>query len=301
MRNLTLLFLFFCGTFAFSQEWAPIGATWYYTRTSVFPNIPAHSNKYEVTGDTLIQGKLCRKIEKQFQMTNDRPLVEYTYEENDTVFFYDDAFSEFQILYDFNADSSDYWDIKVYDVFDPGDIDTIRVIVVNVDSININGFWLKELKVQSVGFDECNGVGYTGFSIIETIGDPGGLFNFQSFDCATNEYPYYSGLRCYDDTIIGHYETTGINGECELIVGMNEIQKSEIGIYPNPASDFTIVKGIEKSSYTVQIYSIGGRLILEENSESGEVLDISKLDSGSYILKIIENGSIIYTRRFAKI
>lgn len=175
--------------------------------------------KFESVKDTMVLGKNCRKITKRHKLVcNDRPLNEYMYSENDTVYFYDPNFNDFQVLYDFSANQFDSWTILVKD--DPlRNVDTLTIIVDSTDVVSINGFDLKQLYVtyrfiydfQNTG--DIDTIHYQS-SIIERIGDLQYMFNYApawSFTCDGN---YTNGLRCYEDPVIGLYET-GLAESCD--------------------------------------------------------------------------------------
>ncbi len=78
-----------------------------------------------------------------------------------------------------------------------------------------------------------------------------------------------------------------INDDSELFAGQ------VISVYPNPATDFIIVQSESKGR--VELYDINGKHVVESNSETETRIDITKLNSGIYILKIenIKSKSVI--------
>ena len=81
----------------------------------------------------------------------------------------------------------------------------------------------------------------------------------------------------------------------------NETKSLNIGIYPNPTSDFITVN-LKESPSTIQIYSAEGRLLLSKNSllSSMNKIDIRTLKSGSYLIKIMYKDGKTSTKRFIK-
>lgn len=55
-------------------------------------------------------------------------------------------------------------------------------------------------------------------------------------------------------------------------------------ISPNPSSDFLNIKGIE-GAFQISIYDIGGRCVLNEQTDTGRKIDVQKLANGIYFLK----------------
>ena len=64
----------------------------------------------------------------------------------------------------------------------------------------------------------------------------------------------------------------------------NNFQNNETSIYPNPASDFVIVKSKEKLS-SVDIFTMEGRKVL---SSKDSRIETSSLQSGVYLIKIVD-------------
>lgn len=72
---------------------------------------------------------------------------------------------------------------------------------------------------------------------------------------------------------------------CGILVNAKstEIQEQPISIFPNPAEDYLIVKGVEVENY--EILTIDGRMIRSCQSESREI-DVADLPRGLYWLKL---------------
>lgn len=65
----------------------------------------------------------------------------------------------------------------------------------------------------------------------------------------------------------------------------NEAQN--VTVYPNPATDIIYVNTGFEGAAKVQIYSLDGSLVLSTQiSASGEAIDVSRLSSGLYIIKV---------------
>lgn len=291
--KITFLTLFIVLFFnASGQEWAPIGASWHYTFNTIWSPPPnSFSKKYEVTGDTTINGQTCSKIVKE-HVVNNRPNIEYMYQENDSVFFYDTAFAEFQVLYDFNAEIDDFWYIKVKDINSPGDIDTVKVIVTDFDYIDVNGTMLKRMQVIYEYLYENPTSSYSNGTIVQTLGDLNLLFNYDPHDGVIYDGPYSSGLRCYDDFNIGHYEATGINGYCEFVATLSENSFPTLSFFPNPVEDLLTISLTEKEIEKVLIYDLNGKLMLSTSSDTN-IIDLTSIPEGNYMIKVICSGEVL--------
>ncbi|MFA5420296.1 MAG: T9SS type A sorting domain-containing protein, partial [Bacteroidales bacterium] len=67
-------------------------------------------------------------------------------------------------------------------------------------------------------------------------------------------------------------------------VGVDEMPKPLISVYPNPAHDKININGLE--SGTVTMYASSGSIVLQKTNFSGNTIDISNLSRGVYVLDI---------------
>lgn len=215
-----------------ATDFAPVGATWYYTEHFFmgFPDPEEDYIQFKSEKDTLIYGELCRKITKRHKiLCNDRPDVEYVFTRNDTVFYFDNDVNDFQILYDFNAEKGDSWTVQV------SNSDSITVVVDSIGQTYINGKSLKKWFVRYVCSE--NNVHHQGESeavIVETIGDLSYLFNIGGYWFTPCDGNSSGGLRCYMDDEIGYY-TTGISETCDDVISFYFADISDKGcVSANP-------------------------------------------------------------------
>jgi hypothetical protein len=70
-----------------------------------------------------------------------------------------------------------------------------------------------------------------------------------------------------------------------ILSDINEIPEFEIGIFPNPTSDFITIQGIPKSAnFRVTVTDMSGRIIKSESNKSK--IDIRELASGIYLVAL---------------
>lgn len=79
--------------------------------------------------------------------------------------------------------------------------------------------------------------------------------------------------------------TLGILYQTTLkVLGISEIVKDDIKIYPNPTSDFISLKLSSKNKIDEAIiYDNSGRLVLRKNIELGKI-DLRSLNTGNYLI-----------------
>jgi hypothetical protein len=189
-----------------TRDFAPLNAKWYFSQSFAW-NDNTEYLTIESTGDTIIQGKNCKVLEKKGELSctyyNEKDFV---YREKGIVYFYSPLTNNFQILYNHNAQKDSFW-TNVFSISFPFTtsnlIDTVQVTVDSVSNILVNDF---DLKTYYVTYRSLNknyeNWRYQGL-IIEKIGDVSFLFNFQEAGtfCEINE----KGLKCYEDDQLGRF------------------------------------------------------------------------------------------------
>lgn len=277
---------------SFTQEWAEIGTQWHYNYTGT------SYSTFESTGDTLISGKLCRKIEKSkpYDFWGSRPMTEFTYYSNDSVYFYDLNYPGFHLLYDFGANPGEYWFYQFPGESYVGDIDSIKTTVDSVDYVTINGYSLRRLFVHydTIGFEF--GDDYylpTSSTIIEFLGDTLNLFSTFTMDetIFDTEFPY--GLRCFEDPTIGFYPT-GIVDSCTWTNSLeNEnLEANSIIIYPNPTTGTITVTFPQETNGDFYLFNVQGKELMHINLVPEQQIDLNALNPGIYFYQIYSTSGV---------
>tara|TARA_Y100000589_G_scaffold331882_2_gene387645 strand:- start:25432 stop:26358 length:927 start_codon:yes stop_codon:yes gene_type:complete len=307
MKKTTIIFfLTFISLFTNSkaQNFAPIGATWYYDEVFSFTNSNARDFiKFTVVKDTVINGQLCSKIVKRHRvLCAFRDSVEFIYTQNDTVFFYDTSFNTFQILYDFNAQAGDSWQILMKN--NQNTIDTLTIRVDSTSTTLINGLSLKTLHVTYISSNPDAVMNYYNSKIIERIGDMQYMFNWSpyTFTCDDNAS---NGLRCYQDSVLGYY-STGIADSCNLVItgifDKNNFSNT-FSITPNPAQDFAVINVSRSfSELQIDIYNISGKKIEQITSlQNSFKISFKNFSKGMYFISVKnEKGNLIGYQKIIK-
>lgn len=75
------------------------------------------------------------------------------------------------------------------------------------------------------------------------------------------------------------------------ILGISELEKDKVKIFPNPTADFIYVKLNSKSKIEeAEIYDLSGKLVFRTKSDS-EKLDLRQLQQGTYLI-VFKNSDI---------
>ncbi|RFC53112.1 T9SS type A sorting domain-containing protein [Brumimicrobium aurantiacum] len=263
-----------------AQNWAPVGAEWYYSEIPVQQEGVTFS-KIEVEKDTIVNGQQCSKIIGNFQCPWSGP--QFTYESNDTIYFYNSEVDTFQFLFDIGASPGDTWEIN----YIPTSIstDTAKFIVDSVGQTNTAGETLRIVHITQMNVNDVN-FGFYG-PIIERVGAPQLLTNY--FNCHPE-----GQIRCYSDQLINYHKDTSI--PCDYsTVGLTEEAKSNINIYPNPVNNALKISSNFEKKYTYEIYNLIGEKVSFGGVLNNQI-DVSSLEYGTYLLKLndgLEEFSVI--------
>lgn len=276
---------------AIYNEWAPVGASWYYTLKN--PDVTGYNyTKYTSVSDTTVQGKACRKITKtRDPECMDRPVFEIMYSSNDTVFCLDTTSNSFIPLYIFNTPVGGSWTI-------PLGSDSLIVTVDSISSTNVNGFDLKKLwvhytKIQDQSFYEGS------FLITQRLGET--KFMFHTFDGSNCTGKYPDGIRCYEDAFTGLYNTH-LTPNCDNVSGIEDMFNSENmpRLYPSPASQMIHIEvPAAMGEVNYFLHDISGRQLQQGSFSSKEIIITSELKSGLYYVTLLSKTQS-YSLRFSK-
>lgn len=300
MKNLLITFMIFWSLQLLAQDFAPLGATWYYTENFVLTGDKAYL-KIKSVKDTLFQGKNCKLLFKTTLLQcNNRTELEIVYAQDSAVYFWDKDFAKFQKLYDFKVTKGNYWSILIK--HDLAEIDTIKVYV---DSISTTKILNKTHKVLYVSYHPSyyNYVADYSSKIVFPIGDFTYLFNFAPYWAGACDFNTSGGLRCYEDSEFGYY-STAIADSCTYIYKYkwNSIDKLKdndfkVVVAPNPTQGKLKISCNDNLKYKICLIDCFGRNIKTGNFMNEVVFDISAYPKGMYFILIQnETGMTSHTK-----
>lgn len=216
-----------------------MGAKWWYNSVHDPDTNEGVVTTFESIGDTTISGIVCRKIiMKPFYTYLFYSDTLFMYEDSGRVFKYYPALDTFLTLYDFNLSPGNTYTVYC-DNSEGYIVDSLLITITSSENIVVNG---NNLRKQKFSFFFS---GYTlGNEIIERIGST--YFLIPYYDLT--EIPF-GPLRCYEDNVIGHYET-GYAEYCDIILNENEIENNET-IFLRPTITGNILQIVNKSSLII--------------------------------------------------
>ena len=215
---------------------------------------------------------------------------EYVYEENGLVYWWNKDLEDFTVLYDYDAEAGDEWEIKV----------ETESILVHVDSVGLFEYDGESHKMLHISDQDniFNG------DIVAGYGHMTSFFP----ERLMNRGKGYSveGLRCYwvGDALLYHNDYEDCDAiYAELHNGINEDGPSTgsgtFTVYPNPTDGILFVQTLRATSLPDQTYRItnlmGQTLLKGRISAETQQIDISILPEGMYFISVGET-----TRKFMK-
>ena len=245
-------------------------------------------------GDTVVQDEpthiLVRINTLYDKALHDDTTREYVYERNGKVYWWNKTLEEFTVLYDFNAQVGDEWEIKVRN----------ESLVMHVDAVEIieyEGHAYRMLHVSDAGDlfsgDIVCGIGHLTSFFPERLMDNGDGIRIE-------------GLRCYwvEDELVFKYGDEDCDAIYEELHGINEDGPSTgsgtagtLTVYPNPTDGVLFVQTLRATSLPAETYCITnltGQTVLS-GSITDETLqiDVTGLAEGMYFISVGEE-----TRKF---
>ena len=288
-----------------APDFGPVGASWYYTLFNPVFSSDISYLKISSTGDTIVNGRKCRIIEKTANLEyTGRPDIEYIYQEDSVVWFWDETFEKFQVLYDLTKKEGEYWKIEVLDTHNENRLDTLRITVDSISTIEINDQILQELHVTYQVISVEHSQPYSSV-IIEKIGDIHYMFNYSPFSTLDYDGPVSGGLRCYEDPELGFY-STGIAESCDYEYEDPDTgttlpgHSREVHVYPNPARDIINILTGKAAEHHYELLDIRGVKFLGGSFNGDLRLDISAIPVGVYFLRILEGNRLISVHKLLK-
>ncbi len=306
MHLLTTIFLFFIMLpQTKGQSLLTDGTEWHYHLIEFWTS-GFKSNRCYIEGDTLIDQKQCKIYHRTYATCDFRSHVEYLYEEDQKLFYYDTTLQRFLMLYDYGALPGDtitleYWpDFNLF-----GD----SLFYIRVDSIHPFLYDTFELKKFYITYDDYDDEeisfpeNYDKGEIIEGIGSVVNFFHF--IETGLCDWLYNVKLRCFTypgaETI--HFDEI----PCDSVTSSTEISTyGRIEVFPNPFGEtVTIHSDFELENPILTIYTIGGRDIYHEQISGKAPLNhpiqLPSLPNGVYLLRVFEaDRQLRYTVRLAK-
>jgi hypothetical protein len=269
------------------NEIFPLGSEWYYEIQNENGNI-TYQYMYQA-GDTIINNDTAHilvKINTLYDKDIHTEVThEYVYERDGKLYWWNKTLGEFTVLYDFNAEVGDEWEIKV-------GTESIVMHVDAVEDFEYEGKTYRMLRVSDAD-DIFSG------DIVCGIGHLTSFFPERLMD--NRDGIRVEGLRCYwiEDELVFNPEG---EEECDAIYsevhGIEEDGPSTpstgsgtagaFAVYPNPTNGVLFVETVCTPSLPDQTYRITnlmGQTVLSGNiNADNQQINVSSLPQGMYFI-----------------
>jgi hypothetical protein len=262
-----------------NQDFAPIGAEWYFGRT-FFSTSAIDYNMYHVLADTMINSKLCKTIEVLHSTCNLMPKSFYFYQDSDKIYYNSKADDSFLLLYDFGKKSGESWWMEVRTYYDES-IDSILISVIDVSNTIINDHSMDVMNITMGKSD--NWIGFDG-KIYKYIGHEKDLFPFIHGAC---DESFNHMLRCFISDTNSLSVVFDSQKTCDYSnVKIMDFNYSTLNnIYPNPVENFLFFENSNHNKIQISIYDYLGRIIINTTT-TDNYLQVQDINKGFYILKL---------------
>ena len=279
---ISILILFVISTKIISQTtWFEKDATWHYSYSSFWEGDGYEKMTY--SKDTIIQGKLCYKLNRAIKFISYQFFDTIQYQlppqmvhlSGDTIWLYEN--NSFSQLYNFDLRVGDTVSFMIFPTLQKN-----KNIVSDIQTIKINN---ENLKQQTITVYSDNEI-ITTLINVEKLGLTSSPFSFfwNEFSFGLQDGPIYN-FRCYSDKF-----TPTINysmEDCETlpkIVKTDDKEKeTDFLLYPNPCREKLFISNLNQE-VDFKIYDIFGKDVI--NGKTIAEIDVNKLQNGLYLLKV---------------
>ena len=238
-------------------------------------------------GDTIVQDEqthILVKINTLYDKgLRDEVTHEYVYERDGKLYWWNKTLEEFTVLYDYEAEVGDSWEIKV----------GTRALDMHVDAveeIEYEGRTYRMLRVSDPedlfsGNIVC-GIGHlTSFFPEKLMGD--------------SDRMRVEGMRCYwnEGELVFKYGDEDCDAIYSDVHGVEESVENQFDVYPNPTNGVLFVETRLIASLPDQTYRItnlmGQTLLTGQITAENQQINVSSLPQGMYFISV---GDV--TRKF---
>ncbi|MEX0967800.1 MAG: T9SS type A sorting domain-containing protein [Bacteroidia bacterium] len=295
MKTLTglLTFIIFPFIAMQAQEWAPIGAEWYYEIMDVDFSRPAiYGYQHMVsTKDTVVAGDTCRLITRTTYMSDARTLhLDPIIIRQDQRMVYQYFQGDFHLIFDFTAMPGDTLRLRQTYYTSPYP-DSMEMIISSVGTQMING--------TSFNFQFAGAMGWMDGRLIEKIGFD--LYFIPFIEHADGGFRP-NGLRCYNEGNFS-YKPADIK-LCDSFrydpSGIEESVLSDVTFLINNNSIY--LSASNAGLYNCFIYNTDGKLMQQEQvnllPEATTAIPLKLERPGVYFIALSNREGHTVTRKF---
>lgn len=79
-------------------------------------------------------------------------------------------------------------------------------------------------------------------------------------------------------------------------VGLLDVEQLPLTLTPNPAENLVMISGLNEGVHQMEIIDLSGRVVMKDNIVNLTLIDLSTLQNGCYLVKVVNNTSV-YTAK----
>ena len=267
----------------FEEDCGSAGAEWYY---EILNDDGSITYQYlHQTNDTTIDDKEKIHVIVRINTLYDKgehvqTSHEYIYDDNEKIYWWNKTLGEFTVLYDFDVEPGDEWEIKV-------DTNSLTMHVEAVEEYEYEGRLFKMLQVSDAE-NQFSG------TIVRGIGHLTSFFPERLMN--TQKGYRVEGIRCFwkEDQLMFKYGEKDCDEVYEEFhdYGVEETVKAEgFRVYPNPTDGVITVVSARDTEFTslratpFRITNlIGQTLMVGQITVENQPIDVSSLPQGMYFI-----------------
>lgn len=280
---ITTILIIFQIAQTFGQDFAPIGAEWYYS-SSAGGAAPTASEYYylKVEKDTTINDLSLRKIKRtycSYQGDSVEVSPYLIHESGDTVSLYDQENEKLYRLFVFNASQGDTLVLDIpYDNYYTED-STYRVVIDTIETVSYVGTELNKYVLE-----QLDDFGWFSGFYLDKVGGYEWFLPLGKVIIPEADGP----IRCYHDSEI---DINFTSKECDyrIVTSINDLQADKFKLYPNPTSDNIQIKTDFRID-NIEIIDNSGHIIFQTKKTD---LNLTQLTSGVYFIRIYSDNQTI--------
>lgn len=298
MKNLFLFLVFmFINGNMMAQNAPIVGAKWTYIQSSGFGE---NGNFYrlQVALDTLIGGKLCKKMVGGFGCALLPNASDFVHFDGKKAYRYDVRTQRFWLLYNWAANKGDT--VTVY-VPTPQTVDSFKIRIDSTGMWTPNGVALRTQKFTAIGPTRWL---FGNQQIIEKMG-ANAFFFPQAVTCSPIQF---GGMRCFEEPM--ETPIKFVNYACDTIIVRTRtsaiFKNRQISLAPTPSvSDvFLTLDAPVDGGFSAEVTNLMGQIIWRSQNkitESSLKIEISHWQSGFYVLTLTDKIGEKWHRQFVKL
>jgi hypothetical protein len=233
--------------------------------------------------------------------------MEFTYEEDGRVYFYNEEIQDFSLLYDFNKGPGESWVMPICSAI-CGEPNSIPVQVDSISITEINGLQIRTQHVTWIFPWNDEGESLVPGIIYEGIGNVPVLYYVFRHICGALTHSDIIGLNCYESPTHGTFNFRGevpCNQFSPTPTGEPTLLAPQLKLSPNPVSNELELRFTPQLSGSVQVrvFDARGRLVeaIQKELAGGSLsLQATAWPAGLYVLQCMKEGKVLGAEKFVK-